>query len=46
MAFEGKNRNNSYFGFKMHILVDKDFLFIRELANMTVSFHDSRINLI
>ncbi|WP_373840349.1 hypothetical protein [Methanospirillum sp.] len=29
----------------MHTLVDKDFLFIREIATTTASLHDSKIDL-
>ena len=40
-----KKGNKSYFGFKMHTLVDRDFLFIREVATTTASLHDSKIDL-
>ena len=40
-----KKGNNSFFGFKMHTLVDKDFLFIREIETTTASVHDNKIDL-
>ena len=40
-----KKGNNSYFGYKMHTLVDKEFMIIREVGTSTASLHDSQIDL-
>lgn len=40
-----KKGNRSYFGFKMHTLVDKENQFIREVATSTASVHDSQVDL-
>ena len=37
--------NNSYFGFKIHPLVDKEHILIREVRTSTASLHDSQIDL-
>ena len=40
-----KKGNNSHFGYKMHTLVDKEFMIIREVGTSTASLHDSQIDL-
>jgi IS5 family transposase len=40
-----KKGNSSYFGFKMHTLVDKENQFIRSVATSTASLHDSQVDL-
>ena len=40
-----KKGNHSYFGFKMHTLVDKENQFIRSVATSTASLHDSQVDL-
>ncbi|WP_319579942.1 IS5 family transposase [uncultured Methanospirillum sp.] len=40
-----KKGNCSYFGFKMHTLVDKENQFIRSVATSTASLHDSQVDL-
>jgi len=40
-----KKGSKSYFGYKLHILQDKDHQLIRRIATTTASLHDSRIAL-
>lgn len=40
-----KKGNKSYFGYKSHILVDKECQLIRRIETTTASVHDSRIDL-
>jgi IS5 family transposase len=40
-----KKGNKSYFGYKMHILVDKEHFLIRRIATTTAKVHDSKIDL-
>ena len=38
-----KKGSKSQFGYKLHILMDKDYQFIRRIETTTASLHDSRI---
>jgi len=40
-----KKGSKSYFGYKLHILMDKDHQIIRRIETTTASLHDSRIDL-
>ena len=40
-----KKGNHSYFGLKLHTLVDKETQFIRSIATSTASLHDSQVDL-
>lgn len=40
-----KKGNSSYFGYKLHTLVDKENQFIRSVATSTASLHDSQVDL-
>ncbi|MDI6719440.1 MAG: IS5 family transposase [Methanomicrobiales archaeon] len=40
-----KKGKKSYFGYKLHILVDKEHQFIRRLKTTPASLHDSRVDL-
>jgi len=40
-----KKGNKSYFGYKMHILVDKEHILIRRIKTTTASVHDSQVDL-
>jgi Transposase and inactivated derivatives, IS5 family len=40
-----KKGNKSYFGYKLHSLIDKEYMFIRRIRTTTASLHDSQIDL-
>ena len=40
-----KKGNKSYFGFKLHTLVDKEFQFIRTVTTSIASLHDNQVDL-
>jgi len=40
-----KKGSKSHFGYKLHILLDKDHQLIRRITTTTASLHDSRIDL-
>jgi len=40
-----KKGSKSYFGYKLHIFLDKDHQLIRRITTTTASLHDSRIDL-
>jgi hypothetical protein len=44
MRTQNKNSDNSHFGYKLYITIDRNYQQIRRFKTTTVSFHDCQVD--